>query len=117
MLINLQILLWVFDDEDNTYQFGWSLRQLTTLLCLFARAIQCLEAKDTTPDDVYLYLLAIVAYIHDLIVKGKSKVENGVMEDICWIINYWFSKLIESDQAQNIYLVTFALHPAKPEGI
>jgi hypothetical protein len=88
MLINLQILLWVFDDEDNTYQFRQSLRQLTTLLCLFARAIQCLEARDTTPDDVYLYWLAIVAYVQDLIVKGKSKIENGVIEDICRIINY-----------------------------
>lgn len=63
----------------------------TTLLCPFARAIQCLEARDTTLDDIYLYWLAIIA-------AGR-------------ITNYQFSKMIENEQAQNIYLVAFALQP------
>jgi len=89
------------------------LRQLTTLLCPFAQAIQCLEAKDTTPDDIYLYWLVIIAQVHDLIVKGKSKLERSIIEDVCRITNYQFLKMVESEQAQNIYLVAFALQPGK----
>lgn len=98
-------LVWIFDDEDNTFQFGQNLKQLTTLLCPFSGSIQCLEAKVTTPDDIYLYWLVVIAQVHNLIVKGKSKLERSIIEDVHRITNYWFSKMVESEQAQNIYLV------------
>lgn len=81
----------------------------------FARAIQCLEAKDTNPADVYTYWLAVVAHLHDLIKNdsGKSKYTLESKERIRQIANYRFSELIESKHASNIYLVAFFLDPGK----
>ncbi|KAJ6596242.1 hypothetical protein DFH09DRAFT_895593, partial [Mycena vulgaris] len=56
-----------FLDDEDVYKLGRDLTRLGSLLMPFARAIQCLESKDTTPADVYLYWLAIVAQLNDLI--------------------------------------------------
>ena len=81
----------------------------------FARAIQCLEAKDTNPADVYTYWLAVVAHLHDLIVKDsdKSKYTTEFKERIRQIANYRFSELIESKHTSNIYLTAFILDPGR----
>lgn len=79
----------------------------------FARAIQCLESKETTAADVYTYWLAVVAQLHDLIIKGGSKYDLSVQEDIRRIVNSRFSQLIECKKASNIYLTAFALDPSQ----
>ncbi|KAJ7933219.1 hypothetical protein B0H13DRAFT_2262883 [Mycena leptocephala] len=82
----------------------------------FARAIQCLESKDTTPADVYLYWLAVVAQLNDLITKDdnagiKSKYERTVKELIRSIANFRFAQLIEEEQSSNVYFTAFVLDP------
>lgn len=81
----------------------------------FARAIQCLEAKDTTPADVYTYWLAVVAQLVDLFEqddkKSSPRYPNSLRESIRQIANARFTKLIENKQASNVYLAAFVLDP------
>ena len=81
-----------------------------------AHTIQCLEAKDTNPADVYTYWLAIVAHLQDLITKDdalkeKSRYLVELKEKICAIANYQSSQLIENERASNVYLTVFVLDP------
>jgi len=106
-----QVLHGVFDDDDNVFEFQRDLKRLGAILMPFARAIQCLEAKDTTPADVYTYWLAVVAHLHDLIIKDRSKYTEGSKNTIRQIANFRFTELINNDRASNIYLTAFILDP------
>ena len=106
----------LFDDDEDVFTFQRDLNWLGAILMLFANAIQCLEAEDTNPADVYTYWLAIVAHLQDLMMKDdafkeKSKYYIELKEKICVIANYWFSQLIENEQASNVYLTAFVLDP------
>jgi len=82
----------------------------------FARAIQCLKAKHATAADVYMYWLAIVAQLSDLMTCGNSKAckyGTFVKEKVHAIVNFQFSQLINNPRAKNIYLVAFALDPGR----
>jgi hypothetical protein len=99
--------------NDDTFKFKRDLTRLGAVLMPFARAIQCLEAKDTTPADVYLYWLAVVAQLNDLIRKDdnaapKSKYATTVKE---LIANHRFTQLIENEQSSNVYFTAFVLDP------
>jgi hypothetical protein len=96
-----QVLRGIFDDDDNVFEFQRDLKRLGAVLMPFARAIQCLEAKETNPADVYTYWLAVVAHLHDLIVKDsdKSKYAEESKNRIRQIANYRFAELIENDRA------------------
>ncbi|KAI9448662.1 hypothetical protein F5148DRAFT_1278106 [Russula earlei] len=105
----------LFDDDEDVFAF-LNLKRLGAVLMPFARAIQCLEAKDTNPVDVYTYWLAIVAHLQDLLTKDdslkeKSKYAIELKEKIHVIANSWFAQLIEDEQASNIYLTAFVLDP------
>ncbi|KAI9432864.1 hypothetical protein F5148DRAFT_1278703 [Russula earlei] len=78
------------------------LKQLGAVLMPFARAIQCLEAKDTNPADVYTYWLVIVAHLQDLLTKDDSLKEKS---------KYGRRFLIENERASNVYLTAFVLDP------
>ncbi|KAJ6522187.1 hypothetical protein DFH09DRAFT_1097270 [Mycena vulgaris] len=91
-------------DDEDVYKFQRDLTRLGSVLIPFARAIQCLESKDTNPADVYLYWLAIVAQLNDLISKDddavdKQKYATTVKELIRSIANFQFSHLIEEERA------------------
>ena len=106
----------LFDDDKDVFTFQRDLKWLGAILMPFARAIQCLKAKDTNPADVYTYWLAIVAHLQDLMtmddtLKEKSKYSIELKENICAIANYRFSQLIENEQASNVYLTAFVLDP------
>lgn len=106
----------LFDDDEDVFAFQRDLKRLGAILMPFARAIQCLEAKDTNPADVYTYWLAIVAHLQDLMMKDdtlkeKSKYSIELKEKIRAIANYRFSQLIENERASNVYLTAFVLDP------
>ena len=105
----------IFNDEETSFEFQRDLKRLGAVLMPFARAIQCLEAKDTNPADDYTYWLAVVAHLHDLIKKDsdKSKYTTKFKESIRQIANYRFSELIESKHTSNIYLTAFILDPGR----
>ncbi|KAG9225740.1 hypothetical protein CCMSSC00406_0009337 [Pleurotus cornucopiae] len=86
-------------------------KRLAAVLMPFARAIQCLESKETTAADVYLYWLAVVAQLKDLMSRQTSKLENSIIESIRKIVNHRFNQLINNARASNVYLVAFALDP------
>jgi len=57
-----------------------------------------------------------VAHLQDLMMKDdafkeKSKYYIELKEKICVIANYWFSQLIENEQASYVYLTAFVLDP------
>lgn len=58
----------------DTLQFELKLTQFVAVGEGFARAIECLEATSTTPADVYLYWLAIVAHL-------KTALETNALPD------------------------------------
>jgi len=105
----------IFGDDDTIFEFQRDLKRLGAVLMPFARAIQCLEAKDTNPADVYTYWLAIIAQLQDLMLKNaeRSKYTEESKERIRQIANYRFSDLIENDRASNIYLTAFVLDPGR----
>lgn len=101
-LYNHQTLHSLFDDDKEVFTFQRDLKWLGAILMPFACAIQCLEAKDTNPADVYTYQLAIVAHLHDLMMKDdglkeKSQYSVALKEKIHAIANYWFLQLIENE--------------------
>jgi len=109
------VLSAIFDDDNTLFEFQRDLKRLGAVLMPFTQAIQCLEAKDTNPGDVYTYWLAVIAHLHDLITKDsdKSKYTTEFKEHIHQIVNYWFSELIENKHASNIYLTAFVLDPGR----
>ncbi|KAK6987977.1 ribonuclease H-like domain-containing protein [Favolaschia claudopus] len=114
--IDSEVLRRYFLDEEDTFKFKQDLTRLGAVLMPFARAIQCLECKDTTPADVYKYWLAVVAQLNDLITKDdkagpKSKYETTVKELIRSIANFRFSQLFESKHSSNAYFTAFVLDP------
>ncbi|KAJ7746234.1 hypothetical protein B0H14DRAFT_3605957 [Mycena olivaceomarginata] len=105
-----------FSDDEDVFNFKRDLTRLGAVLMPFARAIQCLESKDTTPADLYLYWLAVVAQLNDLITKDdnagpKSKYETTVKKLIRSIANFRFTQLIEDEQSSNVYFTAFVLDP------
>ncbi|KAF8151625.1 ribonuclease H-like domain-containing protein [Crassisporium funariophilum] len=108
-----EVLSGIFEDDDTSFKFQRDLKRLGAVLMPFARAIQCLEAKDTNPSDVYTYWLAVVAHLHNLITKDSDKLKYTIVfkERIRQIANYRFSELIENKHASNIYLAAFVLDP------
>ncbi|KAJ7712808.1 ribonuclease H-like domain-containing protein [Mycena metata] len=112
----IHALLHFLDDED-VFKLRRDLTRLGAVLMPFARAIQCLESKDTTPADVYLYWLAVVAQLKDLIAKddaaaqSKSKYVTTVKELIRGIANFRFTQLIQSAQSSDVYFTAFVLDP------
>ena len=110
-----KVIIKIFNEDETSFEFQRDLKRLGAVLMPFARAIQCLEAKDTNPADVYTYWLAIVAHLHDLIKKdsNKCKYTKEFKERIRQIANYRFSELIESKHASNIYLTAFILDPGR----
>ncbi|KAJ7079037.1 hypothetical protein C8R43DRAFT_1092890 [Mycena crocata] len=104
------------EDDEDVFHLKRELTRLGNVLMQIVRAIQCLESKDTTPADVYLYWLAVVAQLNDLIRKdssagSKSKYAETVKDLIRSIANYRFCQLIEDERASNIYFTAFVLDP------
>ncbi|KAI9439496.1 hypothetical protein F5148DRAFT_1293675 [Russula earlei] len=111
----------LFDNDEDVFAFQRDLKWLGAVLMPFAPAIQCLEAKDTNPVDMYTYWLAIVAHLQDLLTKDdslkeKSKYAIELKEKIHAIANSWLAQLIENEQALNVYLTAFntMLHQSSP---
>lgn len=105
----------IFSDDDTVFEFQRDLKRLGAILMPFARAIQCLEAKETTPADVYTYWLAVVAHLQDLMKKDteRSKYNEELKDVVRQIANSRFSEMINNKRASNIYLTAFVLDPGK----
>ncbi|KAJ3558474.1 hypothetical protein NP233_g11501 [Leucocoprinus birnbaumii] len=113
--IESDILIRLFGDDMDALLFKRDLEDLGAILMPFAHAIQCLEAKETNPADVYTYWLAVVAQLNDLFTSDSCKptprYSNSLKESIRKIANSRFSSLINNKAASNVYLIAFVLDP------
>ena len=82
------------------------------MIALWAKALKCLESAHITPDNVYLYWLAIIATIEDDLKKNPYKLRTSTMEEIRAIANNRFEEMIE-DAPNDTYIVAFFLNPCK----
>ncbi|KIY53479.1 hypothetical protein FISHEDRAFT_33185, partial [Fistulina hepatica ATCC 64428] len=92
------------------FDFKKQVGQLLAILGLFAKAIKCLEAKNMTVADVYLYWLACVAQLADLIMKNQLGFDLETLNDIRAIVNRHFNELI-NNRPNDPYITGFFLDP------
>jgi hypothetical protein len=107
-------------DRESVDRFTMELRQLCSILEPIARSIKCLESSHSTPADVYLFWLAIVARLHELF-KNNSTINGvglpkSVMEDITSIVNSRHQEMFQK-QSGPIYLAAFFLDIRKYNNI
>ncbi|KDN38659.1 hypothetical protein RSAG8_09334, partial [Rhizoctonia solani AG-8 WAC10335] len=74
-------IYWMLDREKVDH-FTAELHQLCTILEPFACSIKCLESSHSTPADVYIFWLAIIARLHELF-KHNSTINGGyILHDL-----------------------------------
>ncbi|KIY52238.1 hypothetical protein FISHEDRAFT_56000 [Fistulina hepatica ATCC 64428] len=105
-----------FDDECEGYYafFERDLRRFVALLRPFAHAIQCLEARNTTPADVFVYWLAVNAQIAEMFDRAIGTAERRTAEVVRKVMNARWNRLINNPTSKNVYLLAFILTPANP---
>ncbi|KAH7308263.1 hypothetical protein B0J17DRAFT_587568, partial [Rhizoctonia solani] len=108
-------IYWMLDGA-SVEQFTKELRQLCAILEPFARSIKCLESSHSTPADVYLFWLAIIARARELF-KNNATINGvgfpeSVMEDVTSIINGRHHEMFQSKSGP-IYLAAFFLDVRK----
>ncbi|THH11639.1 hypothetical protein EW146_g7972 [Bondarzewia mesenterica] len=95
--------------------FELKLKQLIIVLAPIAKATKCLEAVDTTPADVYLFWLTVMASYHELFDTSKQdelEIESGdvILEQVCKLVNIRYKEMSEGP-GKHVYLTTFFLNP------
>jgi hypothetical protein len=78
----------------------------------FAKAILCLESAHSTPADVYLFWLTIMATLDHLFKTNESGLRSETIEEIREIANARFDEMI-NDGPTDVYLTSFFLDPRK----
>ncbi|KDQ13862.1 hypothetical protein BOTBODRAFT_95505, partial [Botryobasidium botryosum FD-172 SS1] len=92
------------------------LKQLKAILEPLARAVKCLESTMSTPADVYLFWLAVMATYEELF-QNNDEVDGlqlppSVLEEIRGIINARYRQMIE-DPEKVVYVSTLFLDPSE----
>ncbi len=92
--------------------FELQLNQLITVCEPGARTIECLEAAQTTPADVYLFWVAMMAAMKDALGNQKLGLPASVCSEIRGIINFrWRGFFL--DGPSQLHLTAFYLNPSK----
>ena len=90
--------------------FQADLAKLAAVFGHYARAIQCLESPHTTCSDVYLYWLAIVSQMSQLLKGNTVELEDETKARIREITNMRFNQMINK-APNDPYITAFYLHP------
>lgn len=89
--------------------FELQLLQLVTILEPLAKAVRCLEASRSTPSDVYIFWLAVMAtYVH-LFGQNTQGFTITLMGNIRAIVNGRYKQMIGGPTGL-VYLATFYLN-------
>ena len=88
------------------------LAKLVAITGPYAKAIQCLESSQTTCADVYLYWLAIVAQMEQLLQSNTICLQEETKTAIRTITNVRFNQMI-NDAPNDPYITAFYLHPGE----
>lgn len=93
-----------------TRQFESALSQIIDIIEPAAKALLCLESSHSTTADVYLFWLAMMASLQEIISEDKAGLDTTSYEQICTHANMRFNKMI-NNAPTDAYLTAFALDP------
>ena len=96
------------ENTPSTLHFEILLTQFIAVLDPLAKAIQCLEASNTNPADVFLYWIAIVASVKRTL--ETCHIPDEVCSQIRAIINARWKEFFISGPT-NVHLCAFFLNP------
>ncbi len=88
--------------------FKLSLTKYLAVAEPFARAIECLESAHSTPSDVFVFWLAIMATLERRFLDQRVKLPTHTIENIRAIANQRFDELI-NEGPEDAYLAAFFL--------
>jgi hypothetical protein len=91
-------------------QLELDLSKLIEVIGPFAKSIQCLESTHSTPADVFLFWLAIMAQLDQLFRDSKFQLPNDVKEQIRAITNRRYDGMINNGPT-DVYFAAFFLDP------
>jgi hypothetical protein len=100
---------------DASSAFEHDLKRLLKVIAPIAKAIKCLESSRSTPADVYLYWMAIVAELEDVF-NNRVYFRQGdqdamdLKESIRAIVNGRLNEMMRG-ASHDIYYVAFFLEP------
>jgi hypothetical protein len=77
-------------DMIATKTFGYDLEQLLLVISPIAKSIKCLESSHSPVADIYLFWLAIMASLEDLIENDKLALSMPVIKRIRRLCNWRF---------------------------
>ena len=100
------------DHPTAAIQFELDLTKLTEVIGPFAKSIQCLESTHSTPADVFLFWLAIMAHLDQLFRDQKIQLPSNVVEQIRAITNRRYNGMINNGPT-DVYIAAFFLDPRK----
>ncbi|KAI0695307.1 hypothetical protein BC835DRAFT_1273502, partial [Cytidiella melzeri] len=87
--------------------------ELLLILAPGAKSTMCLESTNSTVSDVYVFWLATLAELHDIITDRHNPMPNEVREDIRRIANFRWKGMIEQSPTADVYHAGFILDPRK----
>jgi hypothetical protein len=90
--------------------FAMRLEELLAVMAPGAKATKCLESTHSTVSDVYVFWLAILAELEEVVTDPHSKIPLYVREDIRRIANFRWKQMIEEGPT-DAYHAGFVLDP------
>jgi hypothetical protein len=96
----------------DVIQLELELTKLLEVIGPIAKAIQCLESTHSTPADVYLFWLAVMAQLGEVFREDKVHLPNDVKSQIRSIVNRRFDGMI-NDAPTDVYFSAFFLDPRR----
>ncbi|KAJ6597336.1 ribonuclease H-like domain-containing protein [Mycena sp. CBHHK59/15] len=94
---------------QKTLAFEMQLNQLSSVTEGIARAIQCLEAQECNPADIYLLWLAVTAHVRAAL--RDTMIPENVCKEIRGIINHRWKEFFVTNLEHEVYLAAFYLNP------
>lgn len=94
----------------SSTEFEMKLRQLLLVIGPPAKSITCLESAHSTVADVYVFWLAVMASLNELIESDALGLPIAVIEKIRRLCNYRFDQMI-NDGPSDIFVAGFFLDP------
>lgn len=105
--------MWM-QNRDKVYEVKKSAGHLTRILEPIARACKCLESSRSTPADVYIFWLAVLATYADIIARNDEadglQMPTDVLKGIRKIVNSRWSQMTDGPDGA-VYLSAFFLDP------
>ena len=83
-----------FGHPTEAIQLELDLTKLVEVLGPFAKSIKCLESAHSTPADVFLFWLSIMAQLEQLFRENKIQLPTAVQKQIRAIINRRYDGMI-----------------------